>query len=55
MVPEALSDRLRHYFETYKLIPGYGGDVKVVDMYGPQRAAEVILASHADYQEIYGE
>jgi inorganic pyrophosphatase len=54
-VPQALLDRLRHYFETYKLVPGYGGDVKVNEIYGPDKAKEVILASCADYAEIYAE
>lgn len=54
-VPQALLDRLRHYFETYKLVPGYGGDVKVTEIYGPEKAKEVILASCADYEEIYAD
>ncbi len=54
-VPQALLDRLRHYFETYKLAPGYGGDVKVTEIYGPDKAKEVLLASCADYEEIYAE
>lgn len=54
-VPTALVDRLRHYFETYKLAAGIRGDVRVVDIYGPERAKEVVIASHKDYMEIYGE
>jgi inorganic pyrophosphatase len=54
-IPEALLDRLRHYFETYKLTSRAEADVKVLEMYGPERAKEVIKASQADYAEMYGE
>ena len=54
-VPVTLLDRLRHYFETYKLVPGASGNVKVVEIYGPERAKDVVRASHDDYEEIYGE
>ncbi len=54
-IPEALIDRLQHYFETYKLTPGGEANVKVLEMYGPERAKEVIKASQADYDEMFGE
>ena len=53
-IPEALRDRLHHYFETYKLTPGGEANVKVLEMYGPERAKEVIKASQADYDAMYG-
>lgn len=53
-IPSALLDRLRHYFETYKLVPGSHGDVKVIEVYGAERAKAVIMAAHADYEEMYG-
>ena len=53
-VPETLCDRLRHYFETYKLTPGGEADVKLMDMYGSERAKEVLKASQADYDEMFG-
>jgi inorganic pyrophosphatase len=53
-IPEILRDRLQHYFETYKLTPGSEVDVKVVGMYGAERAREVIQAARADYDEMFG-
>ncbi len=53
-IPEALLERLRHYFETYKLSPGSKEDVVVLEMYGAERAKEVIKASQADYDEMFG-
>lgn len=53
-IPEALLDRLRHYFETYKLTPGGEADVKVLEMYGAEQAKKVIAASVEDYVEMYG-
>jgi inorganic pyrophosphatase len=53
-IPETLCDRLQHYFETYKLSPGTQAHVKVEGMYGAERAKEVLRASQADYEEMYG-
>lgn len=53
-VPEALRDRLWHYFETYKLTPSNSDSVAVLEMYGVERAKEVFRASREDYDEMYG-
>lgn len=53
-VRQVLLDRLRHYFETYKQPAGGEANVQVLEIYGPERAKEVILAAQADYDETYG-
>lgn len=53
-LPGALLSRLRHYFETYKLEPGQN-PVRINDVYGRDRAFEVIRTSMADYQGEYGQ
>lgn len=53
-IPQVLRDRLRHYFETYKQPAGGAADVKVLEIYGADRAKEVIKAAQADYEETYG-
>lgn len=53
-IPEALVDRLHHYFETYKSTPGGGADVKIVERYNADRARQVITAAAEDYEEMYG-
>ncbi len=53
-IPETLRDRLHHYFETYKLTPGGKADVKVTEMYGAERAKQVLTAAADDYDEMYG-
>jgi inorganic pyrophosphatase len=53
-LPEALLTRLKHYFLTYKLLPGTEGGVspvKLLSIYGREGAADVIRASIEDYQE----
>jgi inorganic pyrophosphatase len=51
-LPPVLVERLRHYFSTYKLLPGA---VPIdVTPYDQQRAYEVITASLQDYQAAYG-
>jgi len=50
-VPSALIDRLRHYFLTYKAIPGDSRSVVTIDeVYGAKEAQAVIAASLADYR-----
>lgn len=51
-LPPVLVERLRHYFATYKLLPG----ATPIDVtpYDRQRAHEVITASLQDYQAAYG-
>lgn len=53
-VSHALLERLRHYFETYKLVPGQPSDVTIPEIYGRDHALKVIAASMEDYIEEYG-
>lgn len=45
---------MRHYFETYKLVPGQPSDVTIPEIYGLDHALKVIGASLEDYTEEYG-
>jgi len=48
--PEPLINRLRHYFLTYKNIPGEStATVEITETYGREEAHEVIRRSVADY------
>ena len=53
-IPPALLERLRHYFETYKLVPGQPSDVHIEKIYNREHALAVIEASLEDYTEQYG-
>ncbi|VGO17842.1 Inorganic pyrophosphatase [Pontiella desulfatans] len=53
-VSHALIERMRHYFETYKLVPGQPSDVTIPEIYGREHALKVIEASMEDYTEEYG-
>jgi len=53
-LPPVLVERLRHYFETYKLVPGEENAVRIGDAYGPERAQAVVRAAVADYDEFFG-
>lgn len=53
-VAPALLERLRHYFETYKLVPGQAADVSIEQIYGREHAFKVIEAAMADYTDEYG-
>ncbi|QDE85144.1 MULTISPECIES: inorganic pyrophosphatase [Myxococcus] len=54
-LPRALLDRLKHYFLTYKQIPGEGKrSVEIAEVYDQPEALEVIKRSMKDYERIYG-
>jgi inorganic pyrophosphatase len=49
-VPAALVDRLRHYFLTYKDLPGTTAPrCEISEVYGVTAAHEVIRAAMEDY------
>ena len=50
-VPTVLVERLRHYFLTYKLIPGQRPRARIVRVYGRDHARKVVLAAMADYND----
>jgi inorganic pyrophosphatase len=50
-LPEALVNRLVHYFATYKLKPGAQGGVKVAGTYDRTHAERVVMAAMKDYRE----
>jgi inorganic pyrophosphatase len=53
-LPPALIERMRHYFMTYKLIPGEENKVSIGPAYGFDHAKIVIQASIADYNSEFG-
>jgi inorganic pyrophosphatase len=54
-IPGNLVDRLRHYFDTYKLVHGEPPRAQVREVYDRAHAFRVIEASIADYDDEYGE
>jgi inorganic pyrophosphatase len=49
--PRAVVDRLRHYFLTYKAIPGTGPNAITVDpIYSAMHARGILAAARSDYQ-----
>ncbi len=53
-VPSLLVERLRHYFMTYKLIPGQENAVSIDLVEGAEQARKIIIAAMADYEEEFG-
>ena len=53
-LPPIKTERLQHYFSTYKLIPGKPVDIKVDCVYGREEALKVIEAARKDYDNHYG-
>jgi inorganic pyrophosphatase len=48
-LPVSLVERLRHYFTTYKVLPGEVSTVRLGNAYGREHAERVIEASINDY------
>lgn len=53
-LPAPVVDRLRHYFTTYKMLPGEPNRMEVLGVYGPEQALAVVEAALADYREVFG-
>ena len=51
--PESILKRLRHYFLTYKAIPGEVNVVDIDAVYGREHAHKVIRTSMKDYEESF--
>jgi inorganic pyrophosphatase len=54
-LPEALRERLTHYFATYKLIPGVHTNVRIEGTYDRGHAEAVVRAAMDDYKELYAD
>ncbi len=52
--PDAIIDRLRHYFLTYKDMPGHNRKCEITHLYGREEALEVIRRSQKDYLATFG-
>ena len=53
-LPETLVERLRHYFLTYKMIPGKDLKVSIETIYDAEHAKKVVAAAIEDYDEMFG-
>lgn len=53
-LPQALVDRLHHYFATYKLVAGESVEVSIERHYEVDHALRVVEAACADYAASYG-
>jgi len=53
--PDNIVDRLKHYFLTYKEMPGQGNrKTEIAAVYGKEEAHQVIKKSQEDYMNSYG-
>jgi inorganic pyrophosphatase len=53
-LPDVIVERLRHYFLTYKMIPGQESTMSIEKVYGCEQAKAVVQASMEDYEEEFG-
>lgn len=50
---DILIERLRHYFATYKMVPGQKSQMIVEAVYGREHALKVVGAAIEDYEEAF--
>lgn len=50
-MPDALVERLRHYFLTYKALPGAPNKAEITDIYGRDEARHVVMLAIRDYKD----
>jgi len=53
-LPPGMLDRFRHYFLTYKQMPGEKRPVEIPEVYGRDEAQEMVRRSQADYDREFG-
>ena len=53
-LPKVLVERLRHYFGTYKMVPGQEDQFSIEQIYGCESAFQVVEAAIEDYDEAFG-
>ncbi len=53
-LPAVLVERLRHYFSTYKMIPGQPSQMEIEAVLDHEHAYKVIEAAIKDYEDHYG-
>lgn len=53
-LPANMVERMRHYFSTYKLVPGQVSRLSVEELYGRDHALRVVEAAMEDYNQRYG-
>ncbi|HDR05863.1 MAG TPA: inorganic pyrophosphatase, partial [Candidatus Marinimicrobia bacterium] len=54
-LPKIIVERIRHYFTTYKVMPGEPSTVCIDTIYGVEHAIKVVQAAIEDYNEAYGQ
>jgi inorganic pyrophosphatase len=54
-LPDILIERLRHYFLTYKLVPGEDQVIEIDKTYDHDHALKVVEAAMQDYVEEFGD
>lgn len=52
-LPSGIVERLKHYFLTYKNLPGEKAHIEITNVYGAEEAHEVIMTSVEDYKDSF--
>lgn len=53
-LPSVLVERLRHYFGTYKLVPGKENQTYIESVYDCTKAMDIVKSAITDYERMFG-
>jgi len=53
-LPLVLVERLKHYFQTYKMVEGEEPKIEIIGVFGPEKAMKIVNAAIVDYQTTFG-
>lgn len=53
-LPDVIVERLKHYFQTYKMVEGEEPKIEIIGVFGAQKAKQIVDAAIKDYQDAFG-
>jgi inorganic pyrophosphatase len=54
-LPTVLVERLKHYFQTYKMVEGEEPKIEIIGVFGKEKAQKIVSAAMEDYIEAFGD
>lgn len=53
-LPDVIVERLKHYFQTYKMVEGQKPNISIIGIHGPEKAKKIVSAAMKDYNNAFG-
>jgi inorganic pyrophosphatase len=53
-LPDVVVERLKHYFQTYKMVEGEEPKIEILGVLGADKAKKIVNAAIEDYNDAFG-